>query len=153
MDFRVMDRSGDRESVQASPGKKSVAQLEAVFAWGRALYHRRQRVATIAAGLLAAWMAFHVFSGPNGWVVYRQKQLEHEQLEQQVEKLRKENEDLERRVNALKSDPHAIEKEAREQLRYVKPGEVIYVMPNTPAPSGPWPVPSGREGSGKRAIQ
>jgi cell division protein FtsB len=29
----------------------------------------------------------------------------------------------------LKSDPKAIEKEAREQLRYAKPGEVIYLLP------------------------
>jgi cell division protein FtsB len=88
-------------------------------------------VASIAGGLLAAWMAFHVFSGPNGWAVYRQKKVEHERLQQQVEKLHKENEDLERRVQALKSDPHAIEKEAREQLHYAKPGEVIYVMPES----------------------
>jgi cell division protein FtsB len=88
-------------------------------------------VAAIAAGLLAACLAFHVFSGPNGWSVYRQKRLEHERLQQQVEKLHKENEELERHVQALKSDPHAIEKEAREQLRYAKPGEVIYVIPES----------------------
>ena len=105
------------------------------MAVGRVLYRRRRRVAAIAAGLLAACLAFHVFSGPNGWSVYRQKRLEHERLQQQVEKLRKANEELERHVQALKSDPHAIEKEAREQLRYAKPGEIIYVIPESNQPA------------------
>jgi cell division protein FtsB len=40
-----------------------------------------------------------------------------------------ENRRLDGDIRALKSDPKAIEKEAREQLRYAKPGEVIYLLP------------------------
>jgi cell division protein FtsB len=93
------------------------------------LYRSRHRLATIAICLLAAWLAFRVISGPNGWVVYHQKKAENRQLQVEVQRLQKENEDLERRINALKNDPKAIEKEAREQLRYARPGEVVYVMP------------------------
>ena len=32
-------------------------------------------------------------------------------------------------IQALKTDQKAIEKEAREQLRYVRPGEYVYVPP------------------------
>ena len=39
------------------------------------------------------------------------------------------NRRLDAEIKALKSDPKAIEKEAREQLRYAKPGEVIYLLP------------------------
>jgi cell division protein FtsB len=44
-----------------------------------------------------------------------------------------ENRRLDSEIKALKSDPKAIEKEAREQLRYAKPGEVIYLLPEPPA--------------------
>jgi cell division protein FtsB len=33
------------------------------------------------------------------------------------------------RIEHLKSDPDAIEREAREKLHYAKPGEVIYTLP------------------------
>ncbi len=35
-------------------------------------------------------------------------------------------------VDRLKSDPNAIEHEAREKLHYAKPGEVIYTLPPDP---------------------
>ena len=44
------------------------------------------------------------------------------------------------RVDRLKSDPDAIEHEAREKLRYAKPGEVIVDLsgetPKPPQPAG-----------------
>jgi cell division protein FtsB len=43
-----------------------------------------------------------------------------------------ENRRLDAEIKALKSDPKAIEKEAREQLRYAKPGEFIYLLPEQP---------------------
>ena len=36
------------------------------------------------------------------------------------------------RIKALKSDPAAIEKEAREQLHYTRPKEFVYVTPDPP---------------------
>ena len=71
--------------------------------------------------------------GPNGMVVYRQKKAEYQVLQKEVENLQKENDSATDEVKALKEDPKTIEKEAREQLHYAKPGEVIYVAP-APAP-------------------
>ena len=112
-------------------GENKPTRLAAV---GEYLFRVRRRLATLGVGLLALWLAFRVVSGPNGWIVYHQKKLEYQQLQQEVQQLQKENEELERRVQALKNDPEAIEKEAREQLRYAKPGEVIYVLPEQKAP-------------------
>ena len=42
-------------------------------------------------------------------------------------------------IKSLKSDPNAIEKEAREQLRYARPGEVIYVVPAEAQSNRPQP--------------
>ena len=58
--------------------------------------------------------------------------------------LQKENEQLKGHVERLKSDPNAIEHQAREELHYTRPGEVIYTLPvnsgspaNASEPSGP----------------
>jgi cell division protein FtsB len=69
-------------------------------------------------------------------VVYRGKRSEYKQLQQEIQELQAKQEQLSRQINALRSDPRTIEKEAREQLRYARPGEVIYVFP-PPTPEKP----------------
>jgi cell division protein FtsB len=44
--------------------------------------------------------------------------------------LQHENQLLTGHVARLQTDPNAIEQQAREQLRYTRPGEVIYTLPN-----------------------
>ena len=39
------------------------------------------------------------------------------------------NQQLEQDIEKLRSDPQTIERQAREQLRYARPGEVIYTLP------------------------
>ncbi len=114
------------------------------------LFRWRRRLATIAVGLLALVLGFRVVSGPNGWLAFQKKKIENRQLRQEVQHLQQENEELERRVKALKSDPNAIEKEAREQLRYARPGEVIYVMPDPrPAPAAKPPANAAAQNTAK----
>jgi len=96
------------------------------------LLQSRHRLATWGVGTLAALLAYHVLFGANGLVVYQQKQSESSQLQTQVEGLKRQNDQLAQRVRALKSDPQTIEREAREQLRYVRPGEMIYTLPAKP---------------------
>ena len=57
-------------------------------------------------------------------------------LQGELQKLNSENAALQKDVKALKSDKSAIEREAREQLHYTRPGEVVYVMPQAKAPGG-----------------
>jgi len=96
------------------------------------LIQSRHRLATWGVGTLAALLAYHVLFGANGLVVYQQKQSESVQLQVQVEGLKRQNEQLTQRVTALKSDPQAIEREARTQLGYVRPGEMVYTLPAKP---------------------
>ena len=79
--------------------------------------------------------------GANGMVVYRQKRAELQALRNEVERLQKENGQYVNQIKALKTDPAAIEKEAREQLHYTRPGEVILVGPDTSQKPSP---PTGR---------
>jgi len=100
------------------------------------IYRLRRRIATIAVALLAVSLFVHVMFGANGMVVYKQKRAEYETLRKQIVDVQKENDRYTQRVQELKSDQTAIEKEAREQLGYAKPGEYVYVPP---APVKPLP--------------
>lgn len=97
------------------------------------IYQIRRKIATAAVAVLTAWLFAHVMFGANGMVVYRQKKTEYQSLQKEIDGLQKENDTYTSKVKALKTDPKAIEQEAREQLHYARPGEVIYVTP-TPAP-------------------
>lgn len=95
----------------------------------RRLCALRRKLGTGAIGLLTVWMFIHVMFGPNGMVVYQKKRAEYRKLQQEIQVLQKENQRYNEQVKALKSDPNAIEKAAREELRYARPGEVVYVVP------------------------
>jgi cell division protein FtsB len=98
------------------------------------IYQIRRKLATAAVAIFTAWLFAHVMFGANGMVVYRQKKAEYQTLEKQIDHLQKENNTDTAQIKALKTDPKAIEQEAREQLHYVRPGEVVYVSPSpTPA--------------------
>lgn len=100
-------------------------------------YRSRRKLASAGVGLLACLLAYHVVFGANGMVAWEHKRAEYQQLQQQIDDLQKQNQQLAEHIKALKSDPQAIEKEAREQLRYARPGEVIYVMPADAKPARP----------------
>jgi cell division protein FtsB len=63
--------------------------------------------------------------------------VEDKQLLKEIDGLEQENARLRERIERLKSDPHAIEREAREKLHYAKSGEVIYTLPPDPAQTQP----------------
>jgi cell division protein FtsB len=96
------------------------------------IYSLRRRIATIAVTVLAASLFVHVMFGANGMVVYKQKRHEYEALRKQIVLEQQENDRYTQQIQGLKSDQKSIEKEAREQLGYAKPGEYVYVPP-TPA--------------------
>jgi cell division protein FtsB len=50
-------------------------------------------------------------------------------IESQISKLDSDNKQLTADIQALRSDPNAIEKLAREELKLVKPGEIVLVTP------------------------
>jgi cell division protein FtsB len=100
------------------------------------IYALRRRIATLAVLLMAVALFVHVMFGANGMVIYKQKRIEHEVLRKQIDQAQQENDRYTQRIQGLKSDQKAIEKEAREQLGYAKPGEYVYVAP---APARPAP--------------
>jgi len=97
--------------------------------WDRISVGRR-KAATVAAAALALGVGYHVVFGANGLTVYEHKRQVMRSLNQQMQELQRENAQLKGHVDRLQSDPNAIEHQAREQLHYTRPGEVIYTLPS-----------------------
>jgi len=138
MDLRIEQTASCRNALPAVALYAQRAEiLAARFAcrlqpFGRCLYGIRRRLATAGISLFTAWLFVHVMFGANGLVVYRQKKSEYLTLQKEIISLQAENESYTTQIKALQTDPQAIEKEAREQLHYARPGEVVYVAPPPP---------------------
>jgi len=91
-----------------------------------------RRIGTAAAACFIVGLVLHAMFGANGIVAYRQKREEMRLLQTNVDRLQKENEDSAARIKSLKSDPATIEREARTQFGYARPGEVVYIAPAAP---------------------
>lgn len=100
---------------------------------GRAWIYRMRRVLAIAClALLSACIGYKVVFGANGMKMWQAKRAESQRLQQQIDQMQADQSALRRRVDGLqRGEPSLIEKEAREQLGYVKPGEVVLFQPKT----------------------
>jgi cell division protein FtsB len=83
----------------------------------------------VALILLFGW---GVVNGKHGLSAWQQQRMKDHELRQEIQDLQQENAKLRDHVERLKSDTNAIEHEAREQLHYARPGEVIYTLPAQP---------------------
>ena len=108
------------------------------------VYALRRRIATITVTVLAGSLFIHVMFGANGMIVYKQKRAEYDALQKQIAQVEQQNERYTQQVQGLKSDEKAIEKEAREQLGYAKPGEYVYVPP-APVKAAPPAIHSAKK--------
>ena len=109
-----------------------------VVEWALRVWRPAGTVLAVALALLLTW---HVINGKHGLSVWQQKRVEDKQLRKEIDTLQQENTRLKGRIEKLKTDPHAIEREAREKLHYAKPGEVIYALPAEPPAQNP---PTGK---------
>jgi cell division protein FtsB len=112
-----------------------IEKLEQIRDW---VQNRQKTLESVGICLLAVFVGYHVIMANNGIKVYFHKRAENRALQVEVERLKAENENLAKRVSSLKSDPQAIEKVAREEFKYTRPGEVVY-MTQDPQQSQPEP--------------
>jgi cell division protein FtsB len=148
MDFRVKDLAKIRRFPSPQEGLRAMAErvprfqalaalwIERALPMATQAYALRRRIATITVAVLAGLLFVHVMFGANGMIVYKKKRADYELLQKRIAQEQKENEFYAQQIRGLKTDAEAIEKEAREQLRYVRPGEYVYVPP---APVNPAP--------------
>ena len=79
-------------------------------------------------------LVVHDVFGAHGFIAMRRTQTEINRVQKDIDRLNLENRELGQQVKALKSDPHLIEKIAREELQHAKPGEVIIRIPQSQQP-------------------
>jgi len=88
-----------------------------------------RRNATYVLVLVCIALLVHEIFGSHGFLALRQEKKEIESLRLQIRQLQDENQQLDKRIKALQSNPKAIERLAREQMRLARPGELIYTLP------------------------
>jgi cell division protein FtsB len=132
----VKDQAKDQAPKAEAAAARWVESTRPVWSW---FVLEWRRLGTAAAVVLILGLLLHAMFGANGMVIYRQKHAELQALQSEVERLQTENNQYVDQIKSLKSDPAAIEKEAREQLHYTRRGEVVYV-----APAPPQKPPTGR---------
>jgi cell division protein FtsB len=86
-------------------------------------------------GLFVLALVVHDVFGTHGFIAMRRTQLEIERVRKDIDRLNSENIQLGDQVKALKTDPHTIERIAREELQRAKQGEVIIRIPQLPPPT------------------
>ena len=92
-------------------------------------------IAVCSLALLS--LAVHEIAGENGYLVRRQRRLQMQALDEEVQRLQEDNRRLTQKIQQLRSDPQTIEELAREKLRLARPGEVVVTLPPEEQPNAP----------------
>lgn len=112
-----------------APPAESLTKRERAVVLARRAW---RQAGTAVAVVLAALLMWHVINGKHGLSFWHQNHMRDRELQRQINDIQQENAQLRKQIDRLKSDPDAIEREAREKLHYAKPGEVIYTLPDSP---------------------
>ena len=87
------------------------------------------RIALGVFGLLTVAMLLLAVFNDKGLIEVRAQAKKLSTIESEISKLDTSNKQLSSDIQGLRSDPSAIEKIAREELKLVKPGEIVLVTP------------------------
>jgi cell division protein FtsB len=78
--------------------------------------------------LVTAVIVIDAVTGEKGLLALLQARREYSRLEQSLDQARAENAALRDYARRLRTDPQAIEEEARRQLGLIKPGETLFII-------------------------
>jgi cell division protein FtsL len=87
---------------------------------------RRTRFFMMLSLLFILYFLLSFIFGDMGLISHYRMKKTYQKFEQELDQLSKENERLRKEAEALKTDPHYIERLARERLGLSKEGEIIY---------------------------
>lgn len=76
-------------------------------------------------------LAYRLLFTNQGYFAYRELTTHYEDVAGRIEELKQENVRLSREIRLLKDDREYIEKMIREQMQFVKDGEILYVFPRS----------------------
>ena len=87
------------------------------------------RIALVVFSLLTVAMIVLAVFNDKGVIQVHDQARKLSVVEAEITNLENENKQLTGEIQALRSDPNSIEKLAREELKLVKPGEIVLVTP------------------------
>jgi len=90
------------------------------------------RIAVGVFGLLTVAMLLLAVFDERGALAVRERRMEKEKLQQEIDKINEDNKRHREEIENLQHNPDYIERRAREELRLVKPGEIILELPQVP---------------------
>jgi cell division protein FtsB len=125
-------RNLQRELISHSAQAEEQPQRSRTQRLSASILGMRRKVATVVLIALSVSLGLYAIFGRDGLVAYQQKQHQAERLHQQIVNMQKENERMALHDQRLRNDRDTIEYEAREQMHYTRPGEVIYTLPEAP---------------------
>jgi len=96
----------------------------------------RRKAATLASIIALVALIVGALFGDRGLLHLIDQRQRAEALAREVEELQAENAQLVTEIAALRTDPRAIERLAREELGFARPGETVFLV-RDPAPSAP----------------
>ncbi len=103
--------------------------------WRPVANETRQRMAlTVAAAVTTVLIAIVIFGSRGLWRLQTLTS-EHDELNRRIALLLHENDQLRERIQRLRTDDRTLERLAREQLGFTRPGEVIYRFGGRPNPA------------------
>ncbi len=117
-----------------------VSLRERLLVWAQRGWRPAGTLIAVGLALLLTW---HVINGKHGLTVWQQKRAEDRELQRDIKDLEQQNAQMRQQIQDLQSDPEAIERKAREDLHYARPGEVIYTLP-APPPGQAQPAGTGK---------
>ena len=135
-----MDRKVARKKVvRRSPAEQGANAPTIRFgAQMREFLHRNMNWFLVAG--FALLLLQDIF-GTHGVLAMRRTQLQAKEVQQEIERLNKENRKLQSRVEHLKSDPATLEGIARDEMHLKRPGELVFpIQPKTNPSTNPQPA-------------
>jgi cell division protein FtsB len=93
----------------------------------------QNRIALVVFSVLAAGTLLLGIFNDKGLLQVRTQSQKVRDMQADIQKIEQDNKALSEEIQALRTDPAMIEKLAREELKLVKPGEVVLLAPNDPS--------------------
>jgi cell division protein FtsB len=90
-------------------------------------------------GIALGALLIHDVFGAHGLLALRRTHNDIARLRIEISQLDRENRELTEKVKALKTDPHVIERIAREEMGLARKGEKVFKLPAPAPPPAPAP--------------
>lgn len=95
---------------------------------------RGRRIASFLVVFVASVLVLDALIGERGLLAMMRARREFADLQGSIDQLRRDNARLREHARRLREDPRAIESLARKELGLIRPGEVLFIVKDLPAP-------------------